>query len=198
MTVDDRQRVPLHAVLLQQLHASHHRLERWASLPIAAVEVVRLGRSVERDAHQPAVFAEEFAPRIVQERAVGLDAVVDLPSAGVTPLQFDHAAIKIARAQQRLAAVPCEGDRVARLRRDVVADETFEQLVAHRLCRRVGVEIALFEIVAIGAPQVAACTRRLGHHVERPHILLIREYFVHNGKTPLVNGADVSQKPLLT
>lgn len=67
--VDYGQRVPLHAVFLQQRHAPHHRLERGASLPVAAVEVVRLGRSVERDSHQPAVFAEELAPRIVQKRA---------------------------------------------------------------------------------------------------------------------------------
>lgn len=169
--VDYGQRVPLHAVFLQQRHAPHHRLERGASLPVAAVEVVRLGRSVERDSHQPAVFAKELAPRIVQKRAVGLDAVVDLPSVGVTPLQFDHAAVEVARTQQGFASVPCEGYGVARLCGDVVADEAFEQFVAHRLRGCGGVEAALFEVVAIGAPQVAARTRGFGHYIEGPHVL---------------------------
>ena len=131
--VDDGHRVPLHAVLLQQFDAAHHFHERGSSLAVAAVFVVKLLRPVYRDAYQPVVFAEELAPLVGQQRSVGLDAVVDGASAGVTPLQLHGFLVEGEGAHQRFAPVPGEQYRRQGLGLDVLAHELFQQFVAHHV-----------------------------------------------------------------
>ena len=69
--------------------------------------------TVERDAHQKIVRREQVAPRLVDQRAVGLKGVLDAFAVGVFPLELHGPAVEIDAQQQRFAAVTAELDEVA-------------------------------------------------------------------------------------
>jgi len=106
--VDDGQCVPLNVVLGQQTYAVHNIVESAAATAVETITVVISARAVYRYAHEPAVVAEECAPLIVEQRAVGLYGIFDSASGAVLALQLDYAPVEILGAQQRLAAVPRE------------------------------------------------------------------------------------------
>ena len=167
VVVHHRHAVPLHPVLLQQVDALHHLVERGASLLVLAVLVVELLRAVDGDAHQPVVLLEEPAPLVGEQRAVGLDAVVDGASAGIFLLQLHGPLVERQGAHQRLSAVPGEEHLRHGLRLDVFFDELLQQLLAHHVLGIVLVEFGLFQVVTIVACQVAYGSYGFQHHVER-------------------------------
>ena len=70
--------IPLHAISVQQFNALHHLGIRWLTASVFTICVVELLRTINRYAHQPMVVGEEGAPLIIQQRSVGLYAVLDL------------------------------------------------------------------------------------------------------------------------
>mgnify|MGYP001501797185 CR=1 FL=1 len=60
--------------------------------------------SVDGDAHEPVVLAQEAAPLVVEQRAVGLYRVGDTPTRAVLALQLHRFSVERQWAQQRLAA----------------------------------------------------------------------------------------------
>ena len=54
-----------------------------------AIAIVEALGSVDGDAYQPAVIPEKAAPLIVQQDAVGLNAIVDMPSPRIFFLEAD-------------------------------------------------------------------------------------------------------------
>ena len=104
---------------------------------------MELLRSVDAHAHQESVFAEEAAPLGREQRAVGLQAVVDVPAAGIVALQFERTAVEGEGTHQCLTAVPGEEHLRAGLCLDVFLDELFEQFVAQHVLPRVGIQLLL-------------------------------------------------------
>ena len=167
VVIDNRHRVVFDAVLLQQLDALHHLVERRAALAVAAIFVVELRRPVDGEADEEAVVAEEAAPVVVEERAVRLNRIGDAPPPGVFRLELQGFAVEADGAHQGFAAVPGEEDLRRRLGFEILADEKLQQLVGEDAVRVVGVEPVLFQIIAILAGEVAERARRFRHHVER-------------------------------
>ena len=153
--VHHRHRVPFHTMLLQQFDASHDLLERRLSAGRMAVAVVEGLWTVDGDAHEEIVFAEETAPLVVEQRAIGLDAVGDGASAAVDALQLQSAAIEVDGAQERFAPMPGEQHLRHGLGFHVLADELLQELVAHGVARSRLVEPSFLKIVTIRTPQVA-------------------------------------------
>lgn len=85
-----RHGVPLHAVAVQQPDALHHLLPRAAPRTAAAVAVVEPLRAVDREADEEIVLMEKVRQFRRDERAVGLQRIDDLPSAGILLLQPQH------------------------------------------------------------------------------------------------------------
>jgi hypothetical protein len=87
------------------------------------VGVVQVFWAVHAQADQEAVLAEEPAPRVVQEEAVGLEGVLD-PGAGpgARELVPDRAVEEIEAGQGRLAALPGDGDRGGAVGREELLD----------------------------------------------------------------------------
>ena len=169
--VDHGQGIPLHPVLVEQCDAPHHLLERRHPLLVATVLVVKLLRSIYRDPHEPVVLLKEAAPLVSEQCAVGLQGVVDGAATGILALQLHHPLVEGERPHQRLAAVPGEEHLRHGLRLDVLLDEAFEQLVAHREAPRgflVSVEVALLKVIAVGAGQVTDRAYGFGHHIQWP------------------------------
>ena len=64
--IDNGQRIPFNAVLVEQVYALHHLSEGRLSRGRFPVFVVELLWSVNGNTHQEIVFFEETAPRIVE------------------------------------------------------------------------------------------------------------------------------------
>ena len=161
--------VPFHAVSRQEFHAVHYLPPGAAPRPREAVAIVHLFGAVDGDAHQKVVFSQKSAPVIGEQRAVGLQGIVDVLAGRVLLLQRQRLLVERPRAHQRFAAVPGEKHVVAGLNGDVIVDIPLERLVAHLLFGRLRVEFLFFEVVTIGTVQVAGRTGRLGHDVYGVH-----------------------------
>ena len=81
--IHHRHRIPFYPVFLQQFDALHHLLPRWFSRSRQPVMVMIRLRTIDRDAYQPMVLGEKLAPFIGQQRAVGLNYVVDAPASSI-------------------------------------------------------------------------------------------------------------------
>ena len=126
------QRVERHAVPLEQSRTTHHLIEG-RLLPLRRPHrVVHVLGAVDRQPHQEAVLLEEPRPVVVEQRAVGLQVVLDaLPDLRVFPLQGHRLFEPLHAEQRRFPALPREDHLVARHALDVVADEGFQDLFAH-------------------------------------------------------------------
>ncbi len=168
--VDDAHRIPFHAVFAQQLDAAHHFVERGLSRARPPVFIMELLRPVYGDTDEPMVLSEEGTPLIRQQRAISLQAVVNLPPARIAALQCQHLLVETQRTHQRFAAMPREQHLRSRLCLDVLTDEGLQRLIAHEevaVVSRLGIEMTLLQIVAVVTGEVAEAADRLGHHVQR-------------------------------
>ena len=152
-------------MLVEQVDALHHLHKGGATLFREAVFVVELLGAVDTHPHQPVVLLEEPAPAVGEQRAVGLNAVLDDAAASVLCLQLHHLLVKIERAHQRFASVPGEENMVAGLALDILFDEFLQQALAHDVTGGVVVEFRFLGIVAVGTSQVADRSHRLGHDI---------------------------------
>ena len=73
--IDDGEGVELCSMFFQQIQTAHHAFESGALLFIHAVGVVQVCRSINADADKEAMLREKSAPFVIEQRAVGLDAV---------------------------------------------------------------------------------------------------------------------------
>ena len=94
IVVDDGHSVPVDTIAVEHVDSAHHPVKRRLAVAGPAVLVVKLLRPVNREADQPAVIAQEAAPLVGEQSAVGLDAVFNATSAGIALLQFDGALIE--------------------------------------------------------------------------------------------------------
>ena len=115
------------------------------------------------------VFSQKSAPVIGEQRAVGLQGIVDVLAGCVLLLQCQRLLVERPRAHQRFAAVPGEKHVVAGLNGDVIVNVALECLVAHLLFGRFGVEFLLFEVITISTVQIAGRTGGFGHDVYGVH-----------------------------
>ncbi len=104
--------------------------------------VVQFARTIEAEADIEILFAEKFAPLVVDRRAVGLNTIDDLfILRQVFFLQFDGFAEEIDAKQRRLAAVPREADDFSGRRLDMLDDVAFESFVVQAKVAALGIEI---------------------------------------------------------
>ncbi len=127
LAVDDRQGVEGDAVFLQPLGGGEDAVERGLAPLGHAVGVVQVFRAVDAEADEEMVLAEEAAPGVVQQDAVGLQAVEDPLAVGaVLLLQVQDLAEEVDAQEGRLAALPLEFDLRGVVVGDVIADELLQ------------------------------------------------------------------------
>lgn len=131
VVVHHRHGIPVYGVLVEQLDAAHHLCECRPSAAVEAVVVVHVLGAVDRYAYKPVVFLEKAAPFVGEQSSVGLDGVFYRHSAAIFLLEFYGTFIEVDVAEQALASVPAEQHVGAGLGLDILADELFQQLVAH-------------------------------------------------------------------
>ena len=124
--INDSHSIVFDTVLFQQIDAFHHLIERWQSLAVAAIFVVELLWTVDRNADQEIILFEEPAPIVRQQSPVRLDAVVNSSSPGITLLQLQGFLIETDGAHQSLSSVPCKQDILHGLAFHVFLDELFQ------------------------------------------------------------------------
>src|SRR5581483_7224186 len=129
--VDDRERVKLDAMFLQQFDPAHHALEGGLAAFGHAKLIVQFARPVDRDADEKTMFRQKPRPLLVQQNSIGLKGVDDLLARAVTTLERDCFAEKINTQQGRLAALPRKTDDRRLLRLDVLPYIVFEHDRGH-------------------------------------------------------------------
>ena len=157
------QDVELHVVLGEQLEAPQHPLGRGVSPLVDPVAVMELRRPVDADADQEAMLGEQLAPGIVQQRAVGLDGVLDLLARPAVPLgQLDRPAKELHPHERGLAALPRDRDLRSRgVGLEELAHVALEQLIRHSKAIA-GIERLLGQEEAVFAIEIADRSGRLG------------------------------------
>ena len=98
--VDHAQRVVLHPAAAEELHRAHDAGESGPAALRQAECVVYILGAVEREPHQKVVGGEELAPPLVDQRAVGLQRVLDALAAGVFALQLHRPGVEVDAQQQ--------------------------------------------------------------------------------------------------
>ena len=165
--IDHGEGVEFHALPPQQLRGREDLVERGPSALGHAVGIVQVPRSVDAQAHQEAVLAQEPAPGFVQQHAVGLQIVFDpLARLLVLRLKLDHLAEKIQSQQRGLAALPGEDHAIRILAFDVLADELLQQVLGDAPAGVLSEKVPLAQVIAILAVQVAGRADGLDHGME--------------------------------
>ena len=91
---------------LQNIKPAHHLGMRRLAALVHAVGIVNLRGPVDRDADEKAVPRQKLAPLVVEQRAVGLECVLDSFVAAVLCLQLNHALEEWHSQQRWFAALP--------------------------------------------------------------------------------------------
>jgi hypothetical protein len=152
----------------QHLQAAHDLIETSRAALVDPVEVVAFLRAIEAEANSKVVLLEERAPRIVQQRSVGLylvqDALARLP---VLLDVLDRAHEEVKPHEGWLATLPCDVNLIGGLRLQEQPDIGLQHLVGH--AEPVAwVKHFLGEEEAVLAIQVACGARGLGQKMQWP------------------------------
>ncbi len=151
---DDDQHVELHVVALQQVDGPHGALVDGLAAHRAA-HGVDVRRAVHADADQEVLLGQELRPVLVEQHAVGLQAVAPaVAGAGLLALDLDGAAEEVEAHQGRLAALPADLD-LARLQGAVLLADGGEYFGGDARAGLVGVEVVDRAVVAVVASHVA-------------------------------------------
>ena len=165
--VDRHQGVELDSVLFQSVQAPDHTIEGGLAALVVAVGVVQRGRTVDAEAYQKVVLPKERGPFIVDQRAVGLDGVLNgHPGSEVFSLVCDRPAKEIQAHQRGLAALPGHDHLRYLVSFDELADIALQHLVRHAEAAA-RVEHLLGKEEAVVAVKVAGRAGRLGEQVKR-------------------------------
>jgi len=157
-------------VLLEKAQAAHHARVRWLAAFVHAIGVVNIFRPVDGESDEKLVARQKLAPCIVEQRAVGLECIVDSLAVCILFLQRDDVIEEWNPQQRWLAALPGKADVLIRLRLNVLTNVGFEHIIRHaEFTPTARVEIFLLQVVAVGAIEIADCAMRLGHDVKRLH-----------------------------
>ena len=112
------------------------------------------------------MLLEERAPLVVEQRAVGLEIVLDaLVGLLVFLLELDHLVEELEPEQRRLATLPGEDHFVAVLAFDVLLDVGLENFVGDLELAVAAQQLFFVQVIAIGAVDVADGADRLDHRV---------------------------------
>ena len=164
--IDRGHRVELNSFTFKNIQTAHHPVEGREPTLVLAVLVVNILGAVQGYSHKEIVLAEESRPFSVEERAVGLDGVVDDFAIGIFLLKFQSLAVEVQPHHQRLATVPVEGHFRHTVRADIFLNHFFEHRFGHAGFLA-AVDLSLVEVVAIFAVQIAERPGGLDHDVER-------------------------------
>jgi hypothetical protein len=127
---------------------------------------VQLPRTVDAETDEEPVRCEELSPLVVQQRAVGLDRVLDPYARTLDTLgQLDSAAEEVETHQRGLATLPGDRHLIGLVSVEQLGDVRLEHLVAHPE-PVAGVQRLLHQEEAVLAVEIADRAGRLREHVE--------------------------------
>ena len=79
-TVDDCHGIPIHTILIEQFNPAHHFRKRRLSSSVFPIRVMQSLRTIYRHSNQPIIVFEETTPFLCQQRAIGLQTIVNHPT----------------------------------------------------------------------------------------------------------------------
>ncbi|VGP45680.1 hypothetical protein SB00610_02277 [Klebsiella quasipneumoniae subsp. similipneumoniae] len=137
------------------------------------------------------MLAEQPAPGVVDQRAIGLQTVADGDAVGgITRLQGERFFVKAQAGQQRLTALPDKVDfpRADGLGRDVAADKLLQPRLVHFVDRRF-----ILGVIAVAAGEIAGGANRLHQNMKRHR----RARLSGQRNLLLAQGGDIQHRLIL-
>src|ERR1022692_3275673 len=130
--VDGTKHVEVYLVPLHQANRLHDPFERALAGFVPPVRAVHVAWSIQTNANQEPISAQERAPLVIQQDAVGLNRMLDrdarLP---VTLRRFRREAVKVEAHERGLTALPGNRDFGNRMGLDGLANVTLHHLGGH-------------------------------------------------------------------
>ena len=167
--VDRAQDVARDIVAAQQLPAPHHPVKRTSTKTIDPVTVMQCARAVDAQANKKSVLLQKLAPVFVDQRAIGLDAVLDsLARSAVLLDQLNRVREERQLHQRWLAALPGHLNLRRCVRFQQLADVGLQRLVRHVLAS-VRIQRLLGQEKAVAAVDIAARSAGFCQHVKARH-----------------------------
>jgi hypothetical protein len=167
--MDNAEDITQYPVLSQQLVPVH-------DLPVGgfvafgyAVSIVDFLRAVQTETDGEALHRKKPAPVLIEQDTICLQAIYDaLVTGPMFSLQL-HDLFKVVLPQeQRLPAMPRKGNRLTGGGIYVLDNVLLEEVVGHAERLALGIEVLLFQIVAILTVQIAARAGGLDKHLKIP------------------------------
>ncbi len=180
--IDDAEYVEGHAMAMQHLRRGEYFVEGRLAVLGHAIAVMQFLGAVDAEANEETVFLEEQSPLVVEQRAVGLEIVLDaLVRLLVLLFELDHFVEELKSEQGRFASLPGEDNFIAVLAFYVLLDVGFENLVADAELAGTAEQVFFMQVIAIGAIQIADGPDRLDHGVVSARSSGLRRKWRHVG-----------------
>jgi hypothetical protein len=164
--VNRAENIVLHTMLRQQPPAAHHLRKAARPALVHAIGIMQLSRPINANANEKIVLLKELTPGIIQQRAIGLQGIVNLhPWSGMFLLVMNDSFKKAQTHEGRFTTLPGKCYLGNFLRFDVLAHKCFQQFIGHaeaaaRIHHLLGQEVTIFAV------QIANRACRFGHDVE--------------------------------
>ena len=183
----DGECIELDAMLFQQLQTLHDAVEGGFLALVHTIGVVEATRAVDTEPDEKFILGKKLAPGVVEQGSIRLKRVVDGAATGVFFLQLHDFAEVVQPEQRGLAALPSKGHLKGILGLDVLLDVCLQHLGFHAKILTLGIKGFLFEVIAVGAIEIADRANRLGHHMKvfRNGRLRVQNECVFYGCIPL-------------
>ena len=181
--IDGGKRVELHAVLLEQFETSHRATECSFPMRVFPIYIMEVFGAVDTQPDAEVMVAEEAAPVIGEQGAVGLKGVQNTTPLAVLPLQRHRPLEERDAAKCRFTTMPGEFYLcISTVYLDDLTDVTFQHLIGHHptMFSRVynSADIILSQIVAVLATQVASRTDGFNLDSVVAQVVLICRHFL--------------------
>jgi len=155
-----------HLIFMEEFSRIPDPVKGWFASLGHPMHVVQFPRPVDAQTDQEIMVPEKFAPIIVQKGTVGLQIVLNGPSAHIFSFKGNNPFKIVKPAEGRLATLPGKDYLVMVLLLDILPDKFFQNGVSHPPVVGGGQEIFFVKIEAIGAVEIAHRPGRFCHHVK--------------------------------
>ena len=167
MIIDDRQGIEINLILFQPLNGGHDLFKGWSSPFGNPVTIMQMLRAVNGDSHQEAILSKKPRPLVINQQAIGLNAVINRFAITVTLLVLHDGLEKIQTTDGWLPPLPDKTDlRQVGLSLYLLFDVLTKRCIIHTHGHLLAIDRFLLQVKAIVTGHIALEAAWLSHDME--------------------------------